>query len=305
MMIESPGVLAAQVRAGALPVRHAPTAKALMGITPDGFHLSVDSASDNVYMDLARSVDPGRAIAQHRELARALDRVLPVTLFHGHAGTPDAVFCNNAFATVLGRLVIGAMRHPERRLETERADIPDWFARRMGYPATRLDDGGSTIAELTGPLVIDRARGIGYAGLSERCNLAGAQAMDAAFGLAATLAFPLKAGEYHSNVVLSVLAGRALVLHRDSIADPEVADALAAIYAPHVVWLDDDEKAAFCGNCISPAPDQVWMSARADRALAPAHRALLERAGFRVVSVDLDEIEKAGGSLRCCVGEIF
>ena len=28
-------------------------------------------------------------------------------------------------------------------------------------------------------------------------------------------------------------------------------------------------------------------------------------AGFRVETVDLDAIEAAGGSLRCCIGEIF
>jgi N-dimethylarginine dimethylaminohydrolase len=47
------------------------------------------------------------------------------------------------------------------------------------------------------------------------------------------------------------------------------------------------------------------MSEAAADALAPQHRAALERAGFRLGSVALDEIEKAGGSLRCCVGEIF
>jgi N-dimethylarginine dimethylaminohydrolase len=28
-------------------------------------------------------------------------------------------------------------------------------------------------------------------------------------------------------------------------------------------------------------------------------------AGFAIRNVALDELEKAGGSLRCCVGEIF
>jgi len=49
----------------------------------------------------------------------------------------------------------------------------------------------------------------------------------------------------------------------------------------------------------------VWMSRAAATALRPANRSLLEAAGFRIRSVPLDEIEKAGGSLRCCVAEIF
>jgi N-dimethylarginine dimethylaminohydrolase len=32
---------------------------------------------------------------------------------------------------------------------------------------------------------------------------------------------------------------------------------------------------------------------------------VLKGAGFDVATVELDAIEAAGGSLRCCVGEIF
>jgi hypothetical protein len=69
--------------------------------------------------------------------------------------------------------------------------------------------------------------------------------------------------------------------------------------------LSDEEKANFVGNCIALAPDTVFMSARADAALSEANRTILRNAGFTVRSVDLSEIEKAGGSLRCCVAEIF
>jgi hypothetical protein len=47
------------------------------------------------------------------------------------------------------------------------------------------------------------------------------------------------------------------------------------------------------------------MSARAADALAPAHALQLERAGFRIGAVPLAAIEAGGGSLRCCVAEIF
>ena len=68
---------------------------------------------------------------------------------------------------------------------------------------------------------------------------------------------------------------------------------------------DDAEHAAFAGNCIALSGDAVWMSANADAALSPAHRARLAAAGFRVESVALDAIEAGGGSLRCCVAEVF
>src|SRR5689334_8602845 len=178
----------------------AATAKQAFFVAPDGFSLSSESATDNAYMDLAQHVDPERALAQHRELVKAIDTVVPVNLFRGDASTPDAVFCNNAWGTALGKLVVGAMHHPQRKRETRRRDILDFFARRLGYPAQRLDKDPALTAELTGPLVIDRARNVGFCGLSERCNLDGARAMHEAFGLAHTFVFDLAPGEYHTNV---------------------------------------------------------------------------------------------------------
>ncbi|HEY3521388.1 MAG TPA: arginine deiminase-related protein, partial [Rhodanobacteraceae bacterium] len=46
-------------------------------------------------------------------------------------------------------------------------------------------------------------------------------------------------------------------------------------------------------------------SERGAAALTDAQRAQLSSWGFRIGTVPLDEIEKAGGSLRCCVAEIF
>ena len=161
------------------------------------------------------------------------------------------------------------------------------------------------ITELTGPLVIDRGRGIGYHGRTERLNDAGVRATHAAFDLRLSFVFDLVPAEYHTNVVMAVLAARALVVHAASFADPEVPRAIARGYGGHAVWLGDEEKAAFAGNCIALAADQVWMSAVAERSLAHATRRAFGRAGFVIHTVELDEIEKAGGSLRCCIGEIF
>ena len=47
------------------------------------------------------------------------------------------------------------------------------------------------------------------------------------------------------------------------------------------------------------------MSAAGAAALRSEQRQTLESAGFHVHAVDLSELEKAGGSLRCCVAEIW
>lgn len=280
--------------------------RAVFLVAPDGFRVDEESASDNAYMALGEA-DPGRALAQHRALHAAVSADRPAIVFPGSTATPDAVFPNNVFATARvagqGRVVIGHMRHAGRRREAGRADIREFFTGVLGHALVDLSTQPG-ICELTGSLVIDRARGIGFCGLSERCDETGARAMMEAFGLRGVLMFDLASGEYHANVVMSVLAGRALVLAPQGFADRSVAAAIGTIYRD-VVSLEPEAKAAFAGNCIAVDERRAWFSTRAAQSLNAAQRAQLARAGFEIGSVDLDEIEKAGGSLRCCIGEIY
>jgi hypothetical protein len=261
------------------------TARAAFLVAPDGFGLAEESARDNRYMAAADAFDAGRASAQHRALQRA-------------------VFPNNVFATAPGRSIIGRMRHPVRQREAERGDIRRFFTDTLGRTEIDLSSQPHP-CELTGALAIDRARGLGFCGLSERCDDTGARLMHDAFGLRATLLFDLAPGEYHTNVVLAVLAGKAALVCLDGFADGGPMTALQALYGPHVIPLGPDERATFAGNAIALRDDSVWMSATAEAALTPATRGALDAAGFRVRSVALDAIEAAGGSLRCCVGEVF
>lgn len=280
------------------------TARAAFLVAPDGFRLAEQSAQDNAYMADAAAFDAARASAQHRDLHRAFATVLPTICFAGDPETPDALFPNNVFGTAAGRYVVGRMRHAVRQHEATRNDIRAYFGAVLGYREIDLSLQPHA-CELTGALVIDRARGLGFCGLSERCDEAGARLMHEAFGLRATLMFDLSAGEYHANVVLAVLAGRAAVICPDGFAEAAAVDAIAALYAPDAIVCAPGEHAAFVGNCISLGQDKVWMSAAAGRALSSGHRQQLADAGFEVATVELDAIEAGGGSLRCCVGEVF
>jgi len=280
------------------------TARAAFLVAPDGFALAEQSAQDNRYMAEAGAFDAMRASQQHRALHRAFASVLPTVCFAGRPDTPDALFPNNVFGTAAGRYIVGRMRHEVRQREAARDDIRGFFAGVLDYAEIDLSTQEHP-CELTGSLVIDRARGLGFCGLSERCDEEGARLMHEAFGLRATLLFDLAAGEYHTNVVLAILAGRAAIVCPDGFADRAVADAVGLLYAPHVVRCSPEEHKAFVGNAIALTPDRVWMSASADRALSPTHRGVLRTAGFEVAVAELDAIEAAGGSLRCCVGEIF
>ncbi|KAF1694641.1 amidinotransferase [Pseudoxanthomonas koreensis] len=289
------------------------TARAAFLVVPEGFARAEESAQDNRYMAAADCYHCEGALAEHRALQRALSADLPVFAFAGDPDTPDAVYPNNVFATARAdarlqpqappRLVVGRMRHAVRRREAERADIRGFF-RALGAEEVDLSQQPHP-CELTGSLVIDRARGLGYCGLSERCDGEGARLMHEAFGLRATLLFDLAPGEYHANVVLAVLAGRAVLLSPSGFADPAAAAAIAALYAPHAVLLGPGQQAAFAANAIALAPDRVWMSEAAAAALDPEQVQALAAAGFAIGQVPLAAIEAGGGSLRCCVAEVF
>lgn len=281
-----------------------PLPRGLFMIEPADFRLDPYCAQDNRYMQLDDRPDPALALVQFRRLARAIARLgVPVLCFPGRPDTPDAVFPNNVFATAPGRAIVGAMRHPTRRLEAERADVRRFLTDVLRYPLVDLST-EPVVAELTGALVIDRRRRIGFCGRTERVDEAGARAMDAAFDLTATLWFELRPGEYHTNVLMSVLAGRALVLDPSCATDPAVVDVLRASFE-HVLELEAEETEHFVANCLAVDGEHVVMSERAADALRATSRATLERWGFRICAVDVSELEKAGGSVRCMLAEIF
>ncbi len=271
MIVTTPAQFRAAYSPARYPVVDPATARAVFLVAPSDFRLAAESAGDNVYMAMHESVDSTRAATEHAALASALSECLPTIVFPGNRDTPDALFPNNAFATIPGRLIIGAMRHAVRQGETGRDDIRGFFADLLQYEIVDLST-LPLVAELTGSLVIDRARGIGYCGLSERCDMAGARAMHDAFGLKLMFCFELARGEYHTNVVLAILATRAVIVAADGIADPAVVDAIASVYSPHVLKLDGAQKSAFAANAIALSSNIAWMSARARSSLDAQQR---------------------------------
>ena len=73
----------------------------------------------------------------------------------------------------------------------------------------------------------------------------------------------------------------------------------------HTLMLTEAEKNAFAGNCIALTETDLFMSRTGLDALSAGGLKSLEAWGFVLHSTPLDEIEKAGGSLRCMVAEIF
>jgi hypothetical protein len=257
-----------------------PALKAVFMVEPSNFRLSEDSGLDNQYMDYSSPTDPDLALKQSKGLRNLIKQAgIEVVSFAGDCRTPDSIFPNNAFATSAGRFIVGHMYHPSRTIETERKDIRSYF-HKLGYQTIDLSV-EDCVAELTGTLIIDRKRRLGFCGMSNRVNAAGLKAMHEAFDLRHTLEFDLAPGEYHSNVVMSVLSGRACVIHAESIVSDTLVPFLNLLYDGKVLSLDQAEKDAFAGNCIALSKTDLFMSSRARNALRDSSYELLRSWGFK------------------------
>jgi hypothetical protein len=104
---------------------------------------------------------------------------------------------------------------------------------------------------------------------------------------------------------MSALAGRGVVYCAEGFADAAVPACLEALYGDGAIRIGAREKSAFVGNCIALGERGLWMSQCALQALTDATRQGMARLGFELHAVELSELEKAGGSLRCMIGEIY
>lgn len=304
MITDSPAAFLHELEHGEFPLEGPPVAKAVLMVEPVDFTVSEESAVDNHYMNLDGSADAQRALEQSRGLAKLISsQGIKVVGFPGDAQTPDAIFPNNVFATTSDRFIIGHMLYPGRQKEAQRQDIRGYFQSRayQQFDLSELD----CIAELTGALIIDSARRIGFCGMSGRVDEAGLKAMLDAFDLKMILSFAMQAGEYHTNVIMMVLASRACVMYPGAFLNPAVPRAIAKAFPGRTLLLNEAEKNAFAGNCIALTDKDLFMSRTGLDALRPSSRESLQAWGFIIHSTGLDEIEKAGGSLRCMVAEIF
>ena len=304
MIVYSPEDFMTRLESEAFPAKGPACAKAVMLVEPMDFKVNTESAIDNHYMDLEHVADAQRALDQARGLAELITRQgIEVVRFPGRRETPDAIFPNNVFATTQDRFIVGRMLRPSRQKEAERPDIRAYFQSR-GYREIDLSR-EDLVAELTGTLIIDSARRIGFCGMTGRVNQAGLEAMHEAFDLKMTFSFQLRPEEYHTNVIMMVLASRACVIYPGGFTDPGVPVAIARAFPDRTLVLNTAEQHAFAANCIALTDKDLFMSRTGLDALRDSSRRTLADWGFVIHSTPLDEIEKAGGSLRCMVAEIF
>jgi arginine dihydrolase len=231
-----------------------------------------------VDVDLARGqwealVSTLRAAGAHVDLLPAVE------------GLPDMVYAMNLAVVDGAHAVLGRFRHPERRPET--AAAMRWLTER-GY---RVDDvgpaGGGSFEPGDGFLLGDTLL-LAHGPRSDQAThrLIG-DALDVRVASVRTVDERL----YHLDLALCPLDERRAIVASDAWDAAGVATVRQLV--PEPVEINRDEAATFCANSVVVGRTVVMP------ACPPRVGRLLESWGFDVVVVDVSELHRGGGSVRC------
>ncbi|WP_336085527.1 dimethylargininase [Nocardia sp. SSK8] len=253
---------------------------------PDHFTVSY---AINPWMDPAEPVDRPRALAQWEILRAVLEE-------HGHSvetvpgepGLPDMVFAANSGIVIGGHALSARFAHPERAAEGPA--FHRWFAARELRElavATETNEGEGDFT-FAGPRIL---AGSGY-----RCAVAAHAEVQRFFGLPVVSLELVDPRFYHLDTALMVLDDTTIAYYPPAFS-PASRQALATLY-PDAVRAEEGDALAFGLNGISDG-QHVFLDPGAT-GLAAALRAR----GYLPVPVDMSELRKGGGGIKCCVLEL-
>jgi len=248
----------------------------------------------NPWMDLGVPVDAGRALAQWEHLRATYEA-------HGHhvevidpvPGLPDMVYAANGGVVLGGRALAARFTYPERR--PEGTAYATWFAGAgdgivsLGQAAEQNEGEGDLL--LAGDVML--------AGTGFRTSRAAHAEVAALLGVEVVTLELVDPRYYHLDTALTVLDGgpSPLVAYLPEAFSPASQAVLAERY-PDAILATPEDAAVLGLNAVSDGR-HVFLTDRA----TGMHARLRER-GFEPVGVDLSELLKGGGSVKCCTLEL-
>jgi len=255
-------------------------------------HFAVEYAI-NPWMDPDAPVDVELAVKQWTRLRETLLGLgHTVQVLPPEPGLPDMVYAANGAVGVDGVVYGARFRYPQRSAEAgrHRAFYESDGGWRFVAP-TATNEGEGDFAYLPGVL-----GGLLLAGYGFRTEPA------AHLEVQEVLERPVLSLElvdprfYHLDVALAVLDDRTIAYHPDAFA-PASQRILRTAF-PDAVIADEADALAFGLNLISDGRNAVLSSE------ATGMAAKLYAAGYEPVLVELGELKKGGGSVRCCIAEL-
>jgi N-dimethylarginine dimethylaminohydrolase len=246
----------------------------------------------NAWMDVRVSVDRALACAQWEQLVDAYRAAgHRVELLPAAADLPDQVFAANGATMVDGRVLLASFAHSERRAEA--AIHAAWH---LG-----AHDAGCVVR----PRAVNEAEG-DFAVLSEtilagygfRTERAAHRELAAATGRPVVGLELIDRRFYHLDVALAVLDDQTDQIAYYPPAFSAESRALLERHFPDAIVATTADAYVFGLNAVSDGY-HVFLPLGADH-LADE----LTSAGYQVVPIDLSELRKGGGSVKCCTQEL-
>jgi N-dimethylarginine dimethylaminohydrolase len=242
----------------------------------------------NPWMQPARPVDRDRAVEQWNALRAAyvglghtVEDLVPVP------GLPDMVFTANAGIVVGSRALLSRFRHPERT--AEEAAFADWFAAH-GFEVVQA----SGFNEGEGDYLVSGGRIL--AGSGFRSAASSHREVETHFGIPVVSLRLVDPRFYHLDTALAILDDDTIAYYPAAFSAAS-RRRLQHLYPDALVTTEADA-VAFGLNACSDGRHVVLASG------ATALAAQLADRGFEPVLVDTSELQKAGGSAKCCTLEI-
>ncbi|KOG32621.1 dimethylargininase [Streptomyces resistomycificus] len=243
----------------------------------------------NPWMDPGKPVDTGLAIAQWEGLRRLYqDHGHTVDLIEPVEGLPDMVFAANGATVVDDRVLVARFRHPQRAAEAPA--YREWFTA-GGYREVHL---ATNVNEAEGDYMVVGATIL--AGTGFRTDPRAHAELQAALGRPVVTLTLTDPRFYHLDTALAVLSDTEVMYYPGAFC-PDSLATLRALF-PDAVVVEEADAVAFGLNAVSDGL-HVFLP---DTATGLAGQ--LRERGFEPVGVDLSELLKAGGSVKCCTLEI-
>ncbi|MER8158721.1 dimethylargininase [Streptomyces sp. NPDC094472] len=242
----------------------------------------------NPWMREDTEVDTDLARAQWETLIRAYrDHGHRVEFIEPVAGLPDMVFAANSALVLEGRVFGSRFHAPQRR--PEQLAYERWF-KANGFdvhPPESVCEGEGDLVP-TGPFVL--------AGTGFRTTRAAHQEVQEFFGVPTISLLLVDPYFYHLDTALFVLDDQNIAYYPEAFS-PGSREVLERLY-PDALIATRDDAMAFGLNSVSDGR-HVFVAPRATGLIDQ----LTDR-GYVPVPVDLSELHKAGGGIKCCTQEI-
>jgi len=246
----------------------------------------------NPWMDTTAPVDTELALKQWEGLREALVRLgHDVHVLSPEIGLPDMVYAANGAFSVDGVVYGARFKYPQRTAEaTAHRRFYDEGSWRYVTPV-ETNEGEGDFAYLPTAL-----GGVVLAGYGFRTDAAAHGEAQEALGRPVISLRLVDPRFYHLDVALASLDDGNIVYYPAAFSESS-RRVLAQLF-PDAVVADEEDALAFGLNLVSDGLNVV-LSAEAS-ALA----AKLAAAGYQPVPVELSELKKGGGSVKCCVAEL-